>query len=129
MAKIRSNIFSDMWERMITALMVMGLSLLIYALAEATGEDFPEHDRYRYFARIRDVLAISNDEELIEKVTRYGLAGGLSTGANLAAALTLAARPEMQGRRIVTLAPSPAERYGASMLFDPIDEADLGRRT
>jgi len=50
-----------------------------YDLAEATGEDFPERDRYRYFARIKDVLAISNDEELIEKVTRYGLAGGLST--------------------------------------------------
>jgi len=50
-----------------------------YDQAEATGEDFEEHDRYRYFARVKDVLAISNDEELIEKVTRYGLAGGLSS--------------------------------------------------
>ncbi len=55
------------------------------------------------------------------------IAGGLSTGANIAAALTIAARSEMQGRRIVTLAPSPAERYSESMLFDPIDEMDLQR--
>ena len=76
--------------------------------------------------KVPDTLAV----EVARLAVRLeNIAGGLSTGANLAAALTIAARPEMRGRRIVTLAPSPAERYGASMLFDPIDEADLGRRT
>jgi cysteine synthase len=46
-----------------------------------------------------------------------GIPGGISTGANLAAALTIAARPGMAGKTIVTFAPSSAERYYTSDLF------------
>ena len=49
-----------------------------------------------------------------------GIAGGISTGANVAAALTVAARDDMAGKTIVTFAPSSAERYYSSALFvDP----------
>lgn len=46
-----------------------------------------------------------------------GIPGGISTGANLAAALTVAGREDMAGKTIVTFAPSSAERYFTSDLF------------
>lgn len=52
-----------------------------------------------------------------------GIPGGISTGANLAAALTLAGREAMAGKTIVTFAPSSAERYFSSDLFSKDDAA------
>ncbi len=49
-----------------------------------------------------------------------GIPGGISTGGNVAAALELAKRPEFQGKRIVTIACSFAERYISSALFEGV---------
>jgi cysteine synthase A len=52
-------------------------------------------------------------------VAKYeGIPGGISTGANIAAAMELASRPEFKGKRIVTVACSFAERYISSALFE-----------
>jgi cysteine synthase A len=69
---------------------------------------------------IDEVIKVQNDDafaaaKLLAK--QEGIPGGISTGANLTAALSLAARPEMAGKTIVTFAPSSAERYFSSDLF------------
>ena len=71
-------------------------------------------------ALIDEVLQVTNEQAFesarhLAKVE--GIPGGISTGANLAAALALAARSEMAGKTIVTFAPSSAERYYTSDLF------------
>lgn len=72
---------------------------------------------------IDEVITVPSDMafETSRMVARVeGIPGGISTGANVAAALTVAQKPEMQGKTIVTFAPSSAERYYSSELFlDP----------
>ncbi len=46
-----------------------------------------------------------------------GIVGGISSGANMWAAMQLAARPEMKGKRIVTIMCSLGERYLSTPLF------------
>ena len=46
-----------------------------------------------------------------------GIPAGISTGANVAAALTIAVREELAGKQIVTFAPSQAEHYLSGELF------------
>jgi cysteine synthase A len=70
---------------------------------------------------IDEVIKVAND--LAFDVARLmarieGIPGGISSGANLAAALTVAARDDMAGKTIVTFAPSSAERYYTSDLFE-----------
>jgi cysteine synthase A len=69
---------------------------------------------------IDEVIKVSNEQafDVARKLAKVeGIPGGISTGANLAAALAVAARKEMAGKTIVTFAPSCAERYFSSELF------------
>lgn len=47
-----------------------------------------------------------------------GVPVGISSGAAIAASLLVGAKPDMQGKRIVTIIPSFAERYLSTPLFD-----------
>jgi cysteine synthase A len=70
---------------------------------------------------IDDVVTVGNQTafDTARALSRLdGIPGGISTGANVAAALEVAARPEFRGKRIVTVAPSFAERYISSALFE-----------
>ena len=70
---------------------------------------------------IDEVIQVSNEESFANarRLARTeGIPGGISSGSALAATLRLAARPEMAGKRIVTIIPSFAERYISTALFD-----------
>lgn len=69
---------------------------------------------------IDEIVTVSSEQafetsRLVAKTE--GIPGGISTGANVAAALEIAKRPEYAGKTIVTFAPSSAERYFSSELF------------
>jgi cysteine synthase len=65
-------------------------------------------------AVIDEVVAVGDEEALDtarEAARREGLLVGVSAGAAIRASLDLAARPEMAGKRIVTIIPDGGERY------------------
>lgn len=70
---------------------------------------------------IDDVIKVSNENALQTAqmlATKEGLLGGISTGANVWAAIQLATRPEMAGKRIVTVGCSFGERYLSTALAE-----------
>ncbi|WP_409432528.1 cysteine synthase A [Litorimonas sp. RW-G-Af-16] len=70
---------------------------------------------------IDDVVTIDNDAAFgtaKHVAAEDGVPVGISSGAAIAASLLVAARPNMRGKRIVTIIPSFAERYLSTPLFD-----------
>jgi len=72
---------------------------------------------------IDEVLTVSNQAAFntARALARHeGIPGGISSGAAVAAALRLGARPEMAGKMIVVVIPSFAERYLSTPLFEDL---------
>jgi len=73
-------------------------------------------------ALLDEVVPVS-DEDAIHTAwacaRRVGLLAGISAGAALWAALQVAARPELQGKRIVVMMPDSGERYASQPFFAP----------
>ena len=72
---------------------------------------------------IDEIVTISNETalETARKVARHeGIPVGISSGAAIAAAFEIGARPEFVGKTIVTIIPDFAERYLSTALFEGI---------
>ncbi len=70
---------------------------------------------------VDEVIKVSNDEaiNMARRIAKEeGILVGISTGANVHAALQVANRPENQGKLIVTIACSTGERYLSTALAD-----------
>ena len=70
---------------------------------------------------IDEILQIGNETAFAtarEAASKEGLPLGISSGASIAAALEVGARAEMENKMIVAIAPSFAERYPSTALFD-----------
>ena len=78
---------------------------------------------------VDDVITVSNEDALAaaQRLAREeGILAGISTGANVFAALQVAARPEFAGKLIVTIGCSTGERYLSTALADNIRQEVAG---
>ena len=70
-----------------------------------------------------DEIVSVGDEDALETARRVakeeGVLAGISAGANIWAALEVAARPEMAGKRVVTIVCDSGERYMSLPFFSP----------
>jgi cysteine synthase len=71
---------------------------------------------------IDEIISVG-DEDALETARlvaqREGVLAGISAGANIKAALEVAGRPEMKGRRVVTIVCDSGERYVSLPFFSP----------
>ena len=71
---------------------------------------------------IDEIVAVSDEDalETARLVAREeGVLAGISAGANIKAALEIAARPAMAGKRVVTVVCDSGERYMSLPFFSP----------
>ena len=70
-----------------------------------------------------DEIITVDDEDALETARlaarREGILAGISAGANIRAALDVAARPELAGKRVVTIVCDSGERYVSLPFFAP----------
>ena len=69
---------------------------------------------------VNDILTVSTEDAMKTSrllMAREALNCGITSGANVCAAMRLAQRPEFAGKDIVTIAPDTGERYLSTALF------------
>jgi cysteine synthase A len=77
-------------------------------------------------AVIDEVVVVTEEQAVraqLQLATHEGIAAGMSSGAALHAALSLAHRPELSGKRFVVILPDGGERYASNAVF-----AEIARR-
>ena len=91
---------------------------------QGTGAGFVP--RNLNLAIVDDVVTVSNDDAIATAqrlAKEEGILAGISTGANVWAALQVARRPENKGKLIVTVGCSTGERYLSTALADEARKA------
>ncbi|WP_175934527.1 cysteine synthase A [Corynebacterium sp. Marseille-P4321] len=72
---------------------------------------------------VDEIIAVTNEDAVDtsrELAVKDGVLGGISAGANVKAALEVAARDENEGKTIVVIIPDFGERYVSTVLYEDI---------
>lgn len=72
---------------------------------------------------VDEIIAVSNEDAIAtsrELAVKDAVLGGISAGANLKAALEVAARPENEGKTVVVIIPDFGERYVSTVLYEDV---------
>lgn len=72
---------------------------------------------------VDEIITVTNEDAIAtsrELAVKDAILGGISTGANIKAALEVASRPENEGKTIVTIACDFGERYVSTVLYEDI---------
>ena len=72
---------------------------------------------------VDEIITVTNEDAIAtsrELAVKDAILGGISTGANIKAALEVAARPENEGKTIVTVVCDFGERYVSTVLYEDI---------
>jgi len=86
---------------------------------QGTGAGFVPNNLH--LASVDECIKVTNEESfaMARRIAREeGILVGISTGANVAAAIKVASRPENKGKLIVTIACSTGERYLSTALAE-----------
>lgn len=90
---------------------------------QGLGANFvPEVLDRNAFDEVVDVTLADSIATARELATSEGIFAGISSGANVWAALQIARRPENAGKNIVVIVADTGERYLSSVLFDDLRE-------
>ena len=80
---------------------------------------------------IDEIITVTNEEAFVmarRVAAEEGILVGISSGANIHAALQVARRPENTGKLIVVIVPSCGERYLSTALFEDLRTAALASK-
>ena len=98
-----------------------GATLAVQTQIQGLGTNFfPDNLNRDILDRVHDAPLDESIRVARELAVQEGILAGISSGANVKAAVDLAKKPENKGKRIVTVVADFGERYISTLLYEDL---------